>query len=312
MPEGPEVRRHADALDAALRGEPITAFTARTRDAKAWLATHGDELIGKRVERVYSHGKNLVGLIQGGYFWYAHLLMWGCWLVVAEEPVIRDRRERARISTPNAHALLFSAPVFQVGQGDVLEQVPYLTTLGPDILPYPSAEPFAAGCFVERLQFVPDRTIGAALLDQRVAAGIGNYLRAEILFVCRLDPWRRVGDLTREDLECLSRTIPVLAMRAYQTGGATLPEDQRERMRRDRTLVYPGSVGENWANHHYVFRRTNLPCLVCGDTIRQKRQVTYENEEGEKERITYFCPTCQNTTVDLKPSAPRRRTGVSV
>jgi endonuclease VIII len=311
MPEGPEVRRHADALDTALHGEPITAFTARTRDAKAWLAERGDELIGKRVERVYSHGKNLVGLIDGGYFWYSHLLMWGRWQVVTEEPAERDRRERARISTSSAHALLFSAPVFQVGQGDVLEQVPYLMTLGPDILPYPGTGLFAATCFIERLLANPERTIGAVLLDQRIAAGIGNYLRAEILFMCRLDPWRRVGDLTRHDLECLCRTIPELAMRAYFTRGATIPEDQRERMRRDRTLVYPGSTGDNWGNHHYVFRRTNLPCLACGDTIRQKRQVTYEDDEGEKERVIYFCPTCQDTTVDLKPSVRKRPAGVS-
>jgi formamidopyrimidine-DNA glycosylase len=43
----------------------------------------------------------------------------------------------------------------------------------------------------------------------------------------------------------------------------------------------------------------------CGDTVRQLRQVTREDEEGDKTRIIYFCPTCQGTAVDLKP--PRRR-----
>ncbi len=69
-------------------------------------------------------------------------------------------------------------------------------------------------------------------------------------------------------------------------------------MRRDDRLVYrPGS---KWGMSHWVFRRTNLPCLVCGDTIRQKRQVTREDEDGDKERIIYFCPTCQNVPVEAK------------
>lgn len=46
MPEGPEVRKYADALDAVLSGRPITSLEARTRDAKAWLKDlHVKELI---------------------------------------------------------------------------------------------------------------------------------------------------------------------------------------------------------------------------------------------------------------------------
>jgi endonuclease VIII len=45
--------------------------------------------------------------------------------------------------------------------------------------------------------------------------------------------------------------------------------------------------------------------LECGETIRQKRQFTREMEDGEKTRIIYFCPKCQNTTVELKPLKKR-------
>jgi endonuclease VIII len=294
MPEGPEVRRHAENLDDALNGEPITAITARARAAKAWLIEHPETLLGRRIERVFSRGKNLIGLIEGGYFWHSHLMMWGRWQVgTGEAPVERDRRERARISTPHAYAILFSAPIFEIGEGDPFEVIPYLTTLGPDILPYPGEGGFSVGCFQERLLARPERTIGAALLDQTVVAGIGNYLRAEILFVCRQDPWKPVGMLTEADLSCLSVMIPFLAEQACRSG-VTVPDEQRQRMRKDASLRYPNAT--DWGTRHYVFRRTNLPCLVCGTPIRQKRQVTWSDEEGEKERIIYYCPTCQHAT----------------
>ena len=56
MPEGPEVRRYADALDAILSGFIITSLEARTREARAWLRENEGRLAGHRVERVVSHG----------------------------------------------------------------------------------------------------------------------------------------------------------------------------------------------------------------------------------------------------------------
>jgi hypothetical protein len=90
----------------------------------------------------------------------------------------------------------------------------------------------------------------------------------------------------------------------YRDGGATTSPAARDKMRRDDSLVRRPNV--EWHTRHYVFRRTNLPCVDCGDTIRQKRQFTRLLEDGEKTRIIYFCPTCQNTTVELKPLRPRR------
>ncbi len=307
MPEGPEVRRYADQLDAVLTGLPITQLTARTKAAKAWLAAHPEAFVGRQVERVFAHGKHLVGLVEGDLFFHAHLMMWGSWRIVAPTNLLaleRDRRERARIEVPEAVALLMSAPVFDVGEGDPYEAIPNLAGLGPDALPYEGPEAFDADAFLARLGDMTnaDRTIGAALLDQRLVAGLGNYLRAEILFACRLDPWRRVADLTPEKLTCLCRTLPVLTRRAYDHR-RTVPEGTQERMLREPALVYrPGS---EWGTRHFVFRRTNLPCLRCDDVVRQLHQVTYKDEERTQKRIIYFCPTCQQTTVPVKPPKPR-------
>lgn len=306
MPEGPEVRRFADMLNAALSDKPISAVTARTRGAKAWLSAHPEVLTARRIEKVRSRGKYLIGWIEGGYYFHSHLMMWGRWIVEDKQPIEIDRRERARIVVPDKIAILYSAPIFEINSGDPFALVESLRTLGPDILPYPDEELFNSA-FKERLQLAKnsERTIGAALLDQQIVAGIGNYLRAEILFDCSLDPWRRVADLTIEELERLSNSIPKLAQRAYITGGFTVSNEVRSRLQIDPTLVY--QLGREYETKHYVFRRTNLPCLRCGTTIRQLRQVTRTDEEGEKTRIIYFCPTCQGTKVETKPQRKRKR-----
>ena len=300
MPEGPEVRRHADALHAALAGNPIVSLTARTRAARAWLAEHAGVFEGRRVERVFAHGKNLIGLVEGNLYFYSHLLMWGRWLIDIETPdPPHDRRERARIAVPGATALLLSAPIFLVGQGDPYAHNPNLAALGPDVLPPGGPAAFDRPEFLRRLHLPEhaDRTVGAALLDQTILAGVGNYLRAEILFACKLDPWRPVSALAPADLDCLCQTIPAMADLSLLTG-SPINDALRDRMRADAALVY--NLGSDWGTRHAVFRRTNLPCLVCGDTIRQQRQLSHTTEGGDTERIIYFCPTCQATSQPLK------------
>lgn len=301
MPEGPEVRRYADALDASLTGRAIVSFEARTKDARKWLQDNEQRLHGRRIERVVSHGKHLIGYIEGRFFFHSHLMMWGRWQTFGPtksrrkskrtiELPEKDRRERARIVVEGAAAVLLSAPIFNVGEGDPYGQMEILATLGPDALPYRGG--FKRKEFLRRLLEHRHERIGAALLNQRIVAGLGNYLRAEVLFNCKLNPWLTVGDLANPNLSCLSRTIPQLTRDAYERG-ATATEEDRKRMANDPSLVY--QAGREHGTRHLVFRRTNLPCLRCGEKIRQLRQKTIQNQEDEEERtrIVYFCAKCQ-------------------
>jgi endonuclease VIII len=305
MPEGPEVRRYADALDAALTGRAIVSLEARTKEARKWLLENEQRVVGRRVERVVSHGKHLLGYVEGDFFFHSHLMMWGRWQTFGPtksrrkskliELPDKDRRERARIVVEGAAAILLSAPIFNVGEGDPYKKIEILSTLGPDALPYRG--PFDREEFQRRLLEHKDETIGAALLNQRIVAGLGNYLRAEVLFACKLNPWLTVGELTQRNLGCLSKTVPRLTRDAYARG-ATAAEEDRKRMASDPSLVY--QPGREYGTRHMVFRRTNLPCLRCGEKIRQLRQKTIQDqdEEEERTRIVYFCAKCQATDLD--------------
>jgi len=296
MPEGPEVRKYADALHAALKGRAIVSLEARTKDARKWLQENEQRIRGRRVDRVASHGKHLIGYIEGNFFFHSHLMMWGRWETFGPiELPERDRRERARIVVEGAAAILLSAPIFNAGEGDPYEVIEILSTLGPDALPYHG--PFNRAEFLRRVVEYKDETIGAALLNQRIVAGLGNYLRAEILFNCKLNPWLPVSELSECHLTCLSKTIPRLARNAYKRS-ATATERDRKRMATDPSLVY--QPGCEYGTRHMVFRRTSLPCLRCGQKIQQLRQRTIQTEENDEERtrIVYFCAKCQRVKSD--------------
>ena len=118
MPEGPEVRRYALQLADALEGGEILHFSARTKAAKAWLLEHVPELVGQEILEVRSHGKHLYGRIAGGYGFHSHLMMWGRWFVHAGDQILEtDRRERARIATSEAIAILFFGANFRGFRG---------------------------------------------------------------------------------------------------------------------------------------------------------------------------------------------------
>ena len=300
MPEGPEVRKYADALDASLAGRAIVSLEARTKDARRWLEDNEQRLRGRRVERVISHGKHLIGYIEGRFFFHSHLMMWGRWQTFGPtkskrksksiELPEKDRRERARIVVEGAAAVLLSAPIFNVGEGDPYDQMEILATLGPDALPYRGR--FKRAEFLRRLLEHRDEMIGAALLNQRIVAGLGNYLRADVLFNCKLNPWLTVAELAQRNLSCLSSAVPRLTRDAYERG-ATADDEDRKRMTNDPSLVY--QPGREYGTRHLVFRRTNLPCLRCGEKIRQLRQKTIQIQEDgeERTRIVYFCAKCQ-------------------
>lgn len=329
MPEAPEVRKYADRLEKALVGKRIVAFSARTKQAKAWLATNEAALVGLRIEKVFARGKNIVGVIENDFYFYSHQMMWGRWEVHSgNEELPKDRRERARITTDGATAILMSAPVFEIGRGQPLKSVAYLKHLGPDVLTY--GEAFDEADFRKRLlkRRNKNRTLGDVLLDQQIAAGIGNYLRAEIMFLAKLNPWLLVKDLSAADLDLLCELIPTVCNQAYSENGTTVTAKLKKRMSSDATLVYV--PGKEYGTRHYVFRRTNLPCLICATPIKQLRQVVTpsdapvvvsvapeakagrltksaaiavdkqgKDEEEEKSRIVYFCPSCQDVEVSL-------------
>ena len=145
-----------------------------------------------------------------------------------------------------------------------------LARLGPDPL-----RPGADGARAHRRIHRSRTAIGALLMDQSVLAGVGNVYRAELLFRHRVSPFR-AGRAVDAELWARMWADLVRLMRAGVRMGrivTTRPEDRPRRR---------GAVPVDDAR--YVYRRTGLPCRVCGTEVRTEVMVG---------RNLYWCPVCQ-------------------
>ena len=123
-----------------------------------------------------------------------------------------------------------------------------------------------------RLPGHAEREIGDVLLDQRVAAGIGNVYKSEVLFEVRVHPRTKVGELSDAQLTGIFETAARLMRLNLLT--------------RRRTTVPLRRRGQPSSQRLWVYMRAGKPCLECGTPIERFLQ-------GDMARSTYFCPHCQ-------------------
>lgn len=148
--------------------------------------------------------------------------------------------------------------------------------LGPDPL-REDAEPARAYSRVSRSR----STVAALLMDQKIIAGVGNVYRAEVLFRHGIDPYRAGKDITAAEWDAIWADLVALMREGVRNNriDTVRPEHEPEAMGRPpRKDDHGGEV--------YVYRRANLPCLICGGEIRTADLAA---------RNLFWCPTCQKT-----------------
>lgn len=257
MPEGDTIHRTATALRAALVGKPLRSFRL----------THG-RAVGPRpgavTERVESRGKHLDIVWDDGVVLHTHLQMSGSWHLYRSGERWRRPAYLARvvIVVDGFEAVCFGAPVIELHRGIASRERD--AVLGPDLC----REDADLDACVERARQLraASTPIADVLLDQRIACGVGNVYKSEVLWACRIHPLRQVGSLDAGALRGLLGTAAhLLRANLDGPGRVTVPG-------------VPGGLA--------VYGRVGRPCLRCGTPIVSRRI-------GEHARITSWCPTCQ-------------------
>ncbi len=270
MPEGPEIRRAADRIEKVIGGQRANeVFFAFNH-----LAPYADELQGRTVTKVETRGKALLTWFDNDVAVYSHNQLYGRWYVRKSGEPKTNRQLRFAVYTDAGRALLYSASDIAVLGLRDLDQHEYLRKLGPDpLLSSTSASVIRRRLRDDRFR---RRSLGALLLDQSFLAGLGNYLRSEILFVSGLRPEWRPMDLDDDEVSRLARSVNLVIRRSYKTGGVT------NDAKRVRSLKAQGQKRREY--RHYVFAREGAACRECGEAI--------EKIEIGGRRL-YYCPDCQ-------------------
>ncbi len=255
MPEGDTIHRTAATLRTVLEGRELQRFEAPRVPGRTPAA-------GSRIEAVEARGKHLLIRFGDGVVLHSHMRMTGSWHTYRAGEAWRRHASRARvvIRTSSSVAVCFDAPVVELLDERDVARHPQLRTLGPDLcVPEPDVNEA-----VRRMGVLdPTTPVGVALLDQRVASGVGNVYRCEVLWAAQVDPFLPVADVGAAQ----RRTLLITAARMLRAnlGG-----------RRRRTV--PGGLA--------VYDRAGRPCPRCGSAIRTRRL-------GEQARSVWWCPGCQ-------------------
>lgn len=248
MPEGDTIWRIAAALRPRILGKVVE------RSSHTGLE-------GRRIEAIEAVGKHLVIRFGGGWAVRTHLGMEGSWWVFRPGERWRKPAWQARLvlETRDWVAVCFSAPTVEVTRRPEHS----LRELGPDLL----ADDPAFDAVLRRARAAePSTPLGELLLDQRVAAGIGNVYRCETLWAKRRSPWQAARELDDDQLREL-----------YTYAAEALRLNLRDE-----------GFGRRFPDHAApaVHGRGGHPCPRCGAGIQVRRQ-------GSLARFTYFCPSCQ-------------------
>ena len=266
MPEGDTIFRAARTLRQALEGETVTAVATTVGQVRRL----GEQrLVGQTVGAVEPRGKHLlIWFSPSDLALHTHMRMTGSWHLYRHGQRWRKPRHllRFRLETAQWLALCFSAPVIELLSADQVARHPSLVALGPDAL---GKEPDLHEVR-RRLDAAGNTTIGEALLDQRVMAGVGNVYKNEVLFIHQVDPWTPVAEVDAETRDALLDTAVRLLRSSVRPG----------QVRRATT----GAAG--MGDDLHVYGRHRHPCPRCQRPIAVARQ-------GDQGRLTYWCRSCQ-------------------
>ncbi len=271
MPEGPEMRRAADRIGRYLVSEMVESIRFAFED----LRSHERELKGRRIVEVATRGKALLIHFEHDWSIYTHNQLYGRWYLRKDRGrPATNRQLRLAIETARGAALLYSASDIEVWPTERLAEQSFLARVGPDLL----SDGVSVADVHARLDDTRfrSRQLAGVLLDQGCLAGIGNYLRADIMFAAGIHPKARWVDLDETSRGRLAEAVVKLVRQAYRTAGVTNDADRVEALK--------ARGVRRSAFRHLAYDRDGDGCWECATPI----QVAPIG--GRK---LYFCPACQ-------------------
>lgn len=273
MPEGHTLHRLAAEFNRRFAGRRTRSSSPQGR-----FVTESRLIDGRAMDAADAFGKHLFCSF-GEHTVHVHLGLAGKIFFTEHgelpAPLVGTIRWRLSTDGPGSTADVRGPAACELltpGEVDAL-----ICRLGPDPL-RPDADPDIGWQRITR-----SRTpIAALLMDQRVAAGVGNIYRAELLYRHRIDPMMAGRLLKPVEWHEMWSDLVTLMRTGVQTGriDTVRPENEPEAMGRPpRVDAHGGEV--------YVYRRAGQPCLVCGSRIRIAELAG---------RNLFWCPGCQRRT----------------
>ncbi len=292
MPELPEVETVRRGLEPVMQGARFASVEARRPDLRWPLPPDfAARLQGQTVTGLGRRAKYLLIDLSSGEVLLMHLGMSGSFRVSHDggshkpgnyhrAPPQHSVHDHVVFHMSNGADIAFNDPrrfgSMKLVPRDKLDQEPLLRALGPE----PLGNAFDAAMLARACR-AKKTSLKAALLDQRVVAGLGNIYVCEALWRARLSPKRRASTIAarsgapNERAVALVQAIRDVLEDAIRAGGSSLRDHRRT----------DGELGL-FQHQFAVYDREGERCprRGCGGTIKRIVQGG---------RSTFFCPACQ-------------------
>ena len=282
MPELPEVETVRRGLEPVLTGAVLARVEQRRPDLRWPLPERfAERLTGRRVEGLGRRAKTILIGLDGGETWLVHLGMSG--RVLIEGRMLGEFHHPTPPPGPHDHVILTTDDGTRITYNDArrfgamdlwptaaIASHPWLARLGPEPLGNDFSGPVLAARLAGRMT-----PIKAALLDQRVVAGLGNIYVCEALHRAGINPRRMAGSISAVRVERLAAEIRATLSEAIAAGGSSL----RDYRQADGELGY-------FQLSFLAYDREGRPCTRPGCVGVIRRIV-------QGGRSTFHCPKCQ-------------------
>jgi len=284
MPELPEVETVRRGLAPALVGRRIKRARTQRADLRfPFPKRFAARLSGRRIDALDRRAKYLLAHLDDGNVWVTHLGMTGRWSIIgakrqpgdfyySEPPdpththVVIDMEEGPRLEFNDPRRFGYMDLIAE----KELDAHPFFKGMGPEPLGNEFNEPYLKRAFAGK-----KAPVKAALLDQRVIAGLGNIYVVEALYRAGIAPGKEAGRISARRLDKLFHAVRAVLEEAIDAGGSTLSN----------YAAVDGAQG-GFQNRFRVYDREGERCLTknCGGTIARFTQGG---------RSTFWCPRCQ-------------------
>ncbi len=275
MPELPEVETVRRGLAPVMENATLTAIAVRIPKLRWPLPPDlAERLVGNRIERLSRRAKYLLVHMNDGCIVLIHLGMSGHMTVWPKDAPAPGRHDHMDFVTDAGNLIRFTDPrrfgAVLLDHADTIDDHKLLSKLGPD----PLSNQFNA---VELARRLKGRTspIKAALMDQRIVAGLGNIYVCESLFRSAISPKRKSGTVQGKRAEALTAAIGGVLADAIAAGGTSL----RDHVSPDGTLGY-------FQHQFSVYGRQGEACPRCTCDIEKTGGIQRLVQAG---RTTFYC-----------------------
>lgn len=284
MPEGPEIRTVVDELAPQWMGKYLLNVWIDERLAKKMCISTVNQILPQKIVHVYSHGKRIIIRCEFGLTLISHLLMSGRWELQSNkysQVCLGLGEPQDDVLTPvvNWYNNNHRFGLLDVCHTETEFNAWVCAKLGVDVMSVALGEiPMEPAEWTARWrQFIGRHKtwqICKALLEQTFLSGIGNYVKAEVLYLSRIHPETLIASLTDDQLVVLLQAVKYVCYHSYKNNGATVE-----------SYISPSGRRGNYQQYLLVYGRKQCP---GGHEIKTKKY-----KDG---RTSHYCEVCQIKT----------------